>query len=338
MPDIAAIVHSLGGIAQKQQLVARGARDLDLTRAVRKGSVSRARQGWYTTLPDTDLRVRAVRVGGRLTGISAIIQAGGWVLGDHALHVSVPDNAARLRSQHNRHVRFDARAPGGVRVHWDSAELGERGTVASVGLSDALYRVILEEDLETAVAALDWALRMGALDDVDLERLIRRLPADFQAIGDWADRQCDSLPESFSRTRFRLGGHSVVSQVPIESGEIIDLLVDGCVGVDVDGEEFHLTRFERDRRKDAHILIGMNFSVRPSARMVFYEWETVMLAVESAISMHVRAPRFAHSGLGTAPRPTVPGAALRRRRSRRRHPEFTKPKRYEAGIGRGTRR
>jgi len=77
MTDIARIVHQLGGIAQKQQLVARGARDLDLTRAFRSGAVDRARQGWYTTLPSEDLRVRAVRVGGRLTGLSAVHALGG---------------------------------------------------------------------------------------------------------------------------------------------------------------------------------------------------------------------------------------------------------------------
>lgn len=324
MPDIAAIVHSLGGLAQKQQLVARGARDLDLTRAVRDGQVSRARQGWYTTLPDSDLRVRAVRVGGRLTGISAIIQAGGWVLGAHPLHVSVRANAARLRSQHNRRVRFNTGAPGGVVLHWDAAELSERGTAASVGLGDALLRVVLDEDLETAVAALDWALRTGALDEFDLEALMLRLPPDFRHIRFWVDDVCDSLPESLSRTRLRLCGHSVVSQVPLDSREQIDLLVDDCVGVDVDGEEFHLTRFERDRHKDANITIAKFYSFRPSARMVFTEWDTVLLAIETAISVHVRARHVGNSGHGTARPPKIPGAALRRRRRRRRSPEFAK--------------
>jgi hypothetical protein len=338
MPDIAAIVHSLGGLAQKQQLVARGARDLDLTRAIREGTVSRARQGWYTTLPDTDLRVRAVRVGGRLTGISAIIQAGGWVLGTHPLHVSVPDNAARLRSQHDRLVRFNPSARGGVVLHWDAAELSERGTVASVGLSDALLRVVLDEPLETAVAALDWALRTGALDAFDLETLLLRLPPDCRHIRYWVDDVCDSLPESLFRTRMRLLGHAVVSQVRIESGEAIDLLVDDCVGVDVDGEEFHLTRFERDRHKDANITIEKYYSFRPSARMVFYEWETVLLAIETAISMHVRAPAIGNSGLGTSPLPKIPGAILRRRRQLRRSPEFPKPDWGARGIARtGTR-
>lgn len=333
MPNIAEIVESLGGFAQKQQLVARGARDLDLTRAVKSSEVIRARQGWYTTLPATDPRVRAVRVGGRLTGISAIIQVDGWVLGDHPLHVSVRDNAARLRSQHNRHVRFTVDAPGGVVLHWDAAELSERGTAASVGLSDALYRVILDEDLETAVAALDWALRTGVLDEDSFEALIRRLPGDFQHIRFWVDLLCDSLPESLSRTRVRLRGHAVVSQVTLKTEEQIDLLVDDCVAVEVDGEKYHLTRFERDRHKDANITIEKFYSFRPSARMVFYEWDAVILAIETAISMHVRAPRLENSGRGTCVPPKIPGAALRRRRRSRRSPEFPKPEHVAAETG-----
>ncbi|MEO7123262.1 MAG: hypothetical protein ABI400_09165 [Lacisediminihabitans sp.] len=324
MSDVATIVDSLGGLAQKQQLVERGARDLDLTRAVRNGSVSRARQGWYTTLPEVDARVRAVRVGGRLTGISAIIQLGGWVLGSHPLHVSVPDNAARLRSQHNRHARFDPAAPGGVVLHWDSSELSERGTAASVGLSDALFRVVLDESLETAVAALDWALRTGALDLVDFYKLIQRLPEDYRCIRFWVDLDCDSLPESVSRTRLRLRGHFVTSQIPLGEVERIDLLVDYCAAIETDGEEFHLTRFEADRRKDVSILLEGFSVIRPSARMVFYDWDRVLRAVETAISMHIRSPASGNSGFASTAPLKVPGSRLRRRRRLAHSPEFSK--------------
>lgn len=322
MPDIAAIVNSLGGIAQKRQLISRGARDLDLTRAVRDGDVSRARQGWYTTLPATDARVRAVRVGGRLTGISAIIQADGWVLGDHPLHVSVPANAARLRSQRNRRIRFNMAARDGVVLHWDGIEVTERGTAASVSLSDALYRVVLDEDLETAVAALDWALRSGALDLIDFEKLILRCPQAYQWIGGWTDARCDSLPESLARTRFRLRGHSVTSQFALADLERIDLVVDDCVGIETDGEEFHLTRFERDRRKDMSITIEKLYALRVPARMIFYEWDTVLLAVETAISMHVNAPAIGNSGHGVSGRVKVPGNKPRRGTQSARSPEF----------------
>lgn len=290
------MVTALGGMAQKQQLVARGARDLDLTSAVRGGDVSRARQGWYTTLPPTDARVRAVRVGGRLTGISAVIQAGGWVLGAHPLHVSVPENAGRLRSQRNRRVRFDMSERDGVVLHWEGPRVVERGSATSAHLEDALYRVILDEDLETAVAALDWALRTNGLGRIAFEQLMLRLPADCRVIRDWVDPACDSLPESLARTRLRLRGHSVESQVRVGDLERIDLVVDECVGVEADGEEFHLTRFEHDRRKDASILVAGLFPVRPSARMIFFGWERVVLAIERAISMHVATPVFGNSG------------------------------------------
>ena len=319
MRDIAAIVDSLGGMAQKQQLVARGARDLDLTGAVKRGEVIRARQGWYTTLPPDDPRVRAVRVGGRLTGISAIRAAGGWVLGDHPLHVSVHDNAARLRSVRNRHVRFDVTAPHGVVLHWDATDVRERGDATSVGLMDALHRVVLDEPLETAVAAIDWALRTGRIEQFDLEMLILGLPAEFASLSHWVDEHCDSLPESLTRTRLRAVGHELRSQIPLTSGERIDLLVDETVGIEVDGKENHLTTFERDHRKGAVIVTNGYHGVRATARMVFDEWDLVEAMVEAALAMHT--PR-GNSGVYALARPAVPGNMRRRRRERRGSPEF----------------
>lgn len=312
MRDIAGIVNSAGGMLQKRKLVVRGARDADLTHAVKSGAVSRARQGWYTTLPDDDLRVRAVRVGGRLTGISAVIQAGGWVLGRYPLHISVPDNAARLRSPQDRRVRFDPLLHANVVMHWDERDLSQRGTTTSVALLDALYRVVLDESLETAIATLDWALHDSHIDRLDFESLVLRLPAAFSDIGSWVDARCESLPESLSRTRLRLRGHSVVSQVRLGELERIDLVVDDCVGLEVDGEEFHLDRFEYDRSKDLAITIADLHALRPSARMVFHSWDTVLQAIESAISSHVRASSSGNSGLRPLRATLIPGRRRRR--------------------------
>jgi len=319
MRDIAAIVDSLGGMAQKQQLVARGARDLDLTVAVKRGDVIRARQGWYTTLPPNDSRVRAVRVGGRLTGISAIQAADGWVLGDHPLHVSVHDNAARLRSVRNRHVRFDVTAPHGVVLHWDARDVRERGDATSVGLMDALHRVVLDESLETAIAAIDWALRTGRIERFDLELLIVGLPAEFAGLSRWADELSDSLPESLSRTRLNLAGHELRSQIPLSTGERIDLVVDDIVALEVNGEEFHVRRFEEDHRKGATTTVEGFHTLRASARMVFTDWDLVLAQVDAALAMH---QHVGNSGVGSRSRPKIPGMLRRRRRERRRSPEF----------------
>ncbi|MGV8896122.1 MAG: hypothetical protein ACOH10_01195 [Rhodoglobus sp.] len=287
MVDISRAVHELGGFAQKRQLVARGARDVDLTNAVRDGTVIRARQGWYTTLDYSDPRVRAVRVGGRLTGISAIRDWGGWVLGEHPLHVSIPQNAARLRSQWNRRKPIGARR--GVRLHWDSPIIGERGNASHVGLIEALVRVVVDEDLETAIAAIDWALHTGRLDEFDFERLILNLPRCKRWIRSWVDGRCESLPESLARTRFGLAGHAVKIQVAL-GPQRIDMVVDDVVGIEIDGKEFHADTFEEDRLKCVDMTIAGFHAMSVSAKMVFGNWVHFLRAVDVALASHAPPP------------------------------------------------
>jgi hypothetical protein len=328
MADIEALVLSLGGMARRPQLLRLGAHDHELTRAVRRGEVVRARNGWYSTFRESDPRLRAVRVGGRLTGLSAIVSLGGWVLGQHPLHVSVNRNAARLRTQGNRFKRLNVRAPRNVVLHWDDPDVAAFGTSTSVGLVDALTRVILDEDLETAVAALDWALHTGALDGIDFETLVLGLPAERQGISSWVDPSCESLPESLARTRLRVAGHRVLSQQPLRETQRIDLVVDGQVGIEVDGEEFHLLTFAPDRVKDVDIAISGLHNLRPTAKMVFYDWNHFELGVDAALRARGRALEFSGSS-----RPDVfrtRGLTGWRRRPPRRLPEKLKGRRMSA--------
>ena len=284
MRDVAGMVASLGGMAQKQQLVALGARDLDLTGSVRRNETRRARQGWYTTLPDSDPRVSAVRVGGRLTGISAIIALGGWVLARHPLHVSLHDNAARLRTPWNRHIRIKGRRIPGLVLRWDGDDVARRGSATSVDLLDALVRVVIDEEFETAVAALDWALHFGWIDWMDFDAIISRLPKRLRKIQHWVDANCESLPESLARVRIRQAGYDVVSQVWLGDQWRIDLVIAGCVGFEVDGKAYHLETFEADRSKDLDIAASHLHNIRVSANQVFNEWPRVMRAIEAAIA------------------------------------------------------
>lgn len=311
MVDIREMVDDLGGFAQKQQLVARGAQDFDLTRAVKAGEVSRARQGWYTTVEESDPRVRAVRVGGRLTGISAIAQWGGWVLGKHALHVSVPRNAARLRSPWNRRRPLGTRH--GLRLHWDPPTVEATGTHCHVSVSDALRRVILDEKLEAAVAAVDWALHTGRLDRFDFERLILTLPVTKRWIRSWVDERTESLPESLARTRLRLHGHRVAIQVPV-GHKRIDLVVDDRVGLEINGREFHAHTFEADHLKALEITIAGFHAMSVSAAMVFGQWELFLRALESALFSHAICPHE-NSGNSASTARTSPVLSRPKRRS-----------------------
>jgi very-short-patch-repair endonuclease len=324
MALLSEIVRSLGGMAQKQQLVRRGARDRDLTYAIRIGDVVRVRNGWYSTMDERSPELRAVRVGGRLTGISAIAARGGWVLRDHPLHVAINENAARLRNQLNRHVKFKTSAPGGVVLHWVPKDQARMGSVVMVGLLDALEIVVLHEDFETAIAALDWALHTSQLDEVDFERLILRLPVERRGIRGWVARDCESLPESLARTRLRLSGRGVVIQKPMSAGRRIDLVVDEIVAIEVDGEEHHRDRFEADRAKDVDITLMGLHALRPSARMVFRDWDRFERAVDTAIAARI-PPRSVAENSGIRWRHPFNRASLIgwRRRPPRRSPEFS---------------
>jgi very-short-patch-repair endonuclease len=284
MDSVSAIVRSLGGMAQKQQLVARGVRGFHLTAAVRSREVVRVRNGWYSTLDEQDPRLRAVRVGGRLTGISALAMRGAWILGKHPLHVSLHENAARMRTQDNRHQRLNVRAPHGVALHWDEPSVRLAGSATEVGLVDALLRVIMDEDFEVAVAVLDWAIHSGSIDRQDFEELVVRLPRERRGIAGWVDPQCESLPESLARTRLRLAGHLVVSQVQLGDLQRIDLVIDGHIGLEVDGKQFHSDRFESDRSKDVDITLQHLHALRPSASAIFYRWDRVAAAIDTALA------------------------------------------------------
>lgn len=287
--DIAAHVNALGGFAQKRQLVARGAQDHHLTNAVRGGTVRRARQGWYTTLPDHDPRVRAVRVGGCLTGLSAIAALGGWVLRSAVLHVAVPRNASRLRSQYDRRSHPPAEKIRGVRLHW---QWSERGTSSMVGLLEALRQVVIDEPREAAIAALDWALHTGRVDELDVASVMLSVPLSRRILWADLDESCESLLESFSRTRLRDAGHNVQSQVRLENDQRIDLVVDDIVGLETDGRTYHQDKFEEDRAKDSLIIRAGYVPYRVPTNTVLTDWPTVEATIKAAIA----ARRAGNSG------------------------------------------
>ena len=170
--DLVGTVQAAGGFARTRDLLAAGATERMLTAAVRDGRLRRARNCWYSTLPEYDPRFRAVRVGGKLTGLSALRQLGAWTRGGtRVMSVSVPVNAARQRSPSAGRRRRRRRSDP-VRLRWDPPEVARSGDAASVDPLHALVRVVLDEPFDEAVVALDWAWRAGLLDEPSFAWLI----------------------------------------------------------------------------------------------------------------------------------------------------------------------
>jgi hypothetical protein len=269
------LIDDAGGFATRRQLRRAGATDRDLTRSVRSGDLHRPRLGWYSNLPLDDDRVTAVRVGGRLTGASALFHLGGWMWKRPAsICVSVAPHAARLRGCRR------------ARVVWDGSDVRERGGVAVVAVVDALVRAVLEEDFEIAVALCDWALHHGRVSADDFAAVLARLPADARGIGDWVDADSESILESVVRTRLRRAGFHVTSQVPVGFGRHTDLVVNGVLGVETDGRRWHADRFDEDVSKDMATFIRRRIPVHLSYSLITEQWDTVLAAVEAAVLMH----------------------------------------------------
>lgn len=303
--DAAALVARCGGALDRRRLHELGATDHDLRRALRAGALNRPRRGWYSTWPEDDPRFRAMRVGGRLTGISAVAALGGWVLGRHSLHVAVATNASRLRTQWRRDLRRADALPDGVVVHWVAPAHDRGSSSAIVPLIDVLERVCRDESVEQAIAVLDWARHTGRLDRIGLAQLGERLGELRWLLGASTDN-ADSLPESLARTRLRAAGLGVQPQQGFrDTVERIDLVIEGTVALEVDGDEHHRETFESDRARDLDITASGLHALRPSARQVYTRWPRVEQAVVRALHERGILVDLHNSGVAQVGRPAT---------------------------------
>ncbi len=246
-----------------------------------------------------------MRVGGRLAGISAVAALGGWVLGRHPLHVAVPTNAARLRSQWRRDVRRADAPADDVVVHWVAPAHDRSSSTGIVDLPEAIELVCRTETAEQAIAVLDWVRRTGRLGRIELAALRERL-GPLRWLVDASVDDCDSLPESLARTRLRSLGLEVTTQVRFSEGlERIDLVVEGTIAVEVDGDEHHRDRFEPDRARDLDITASGLHALRPSARHVFTRWPRVEAAIVRALRERGILVDLHNSGVAQVGRPAT---------------------------------
>ncbi len=316
--DLAGIVNASGGFARTRELLAAGASPRALTAAVRDGRLRRARNGWYSTLPEHDARFRAVRVGGKLTGLSALRELGAWTRGgSRILRISVPAHGSRLRSPRGGR-RGPRRRGDPMRVSWDPPDVGRSGDAASVHPLHALVRVVLDEPFEEAVIALDWAWRAGLLDEVSFACLISQLPEPLRRIRDWVDRRSESRNETIARIRARGEGWRVVTQVRLGDLQRIDLTVEDAIGWEVDGRQ-HADTFHADRLKDLRIAAAGRQPLRTDAELVNADWPLVRSAIRRSLAARLGWPelrRRERAGRTAATRPRGRGRRWHRSPSR----------------------
>ncbi|MCS5496191.1 endonuclease domain-containing protein [Cnuibacter physcomitrellae] len=260
-------------------LRAAGYRDRELWDAVAAGHLIRVRRGWYAVPDAPPSAVRAVRLGGRLTGVSALPSYGVWTPpDDERLHVCVSGDATRLRDPDSRRTPFRPRPD--VVLHWrdDPPE----AQPWRVPLLHALA-TMSDTPRDHLVAVADSIVRGRLASQADLVETSHGAPH-LAGLAASLDPRCESGAESVARVRMLASGLQAEPQVQIGPHRV-DFVLGGRLVIEIDGREHHASpdAFERDRRRDAE-LTALGYTVlRFSYRQVLYDWPSCLAAIRQAL-------------------------------------------------------
>jgi hypothetical protein len=251
MIGLASAVERLGQVVTRRELIDHGFTGRQLTFAVATGLLIRPRRGWYAA-PDADpALIRAVRVGGRLGCVSAAERHGWAVARRGELHVSLPENASRLRHPDDRTTYPSAeefRDLQGLVLHWHSPLSRHDRPKLLTSPYETTLQIAACQHPDIAVAAFDSFINVDPRRAAHLEDWLRELPRRFFDALPRRESGCHSFLETIGRIRLERVGIRGVHQVPIAGVGRVDLVLGGRVVIEWDGREFHDTPDAHDPR------------------------------------------------------------------------------------------
>lgn len=266
---VAQILASLGGVAHYSGLERAGVSRAEVAGALRRGEIFRVRNGWFGCAGAPTALVRAVRVGGALTGSSAAALHGLWVITDPLLHVRVRSNASRLSAPSGGGPLQAERQ--GVCVHYRNLRVNTAADPVLLSLAE-LFNC---SDEVSALVALDSALNSGTIGLWQLAELKSLMLPSRRASVDKADAGSQSGLETIVRLLMRSHRVRLRSQVQIAGVGRVDLLIGDRLVVELDGRGFHERRFDEDRERDWELIQRGYLVVRVGYTMVMNERERV---------------------------------------------------------------
>lgn len=285
-----------GRVMRRQDLLRAGHTDRQIRWALAHRYIFRVRHGWYA-LPDiADEVARAIRVGGRLTGLAALRTLGMFLPPPTVIDLAVPRTAARLRRPANRRERLDA--VDGIRVNWIDSPRGDRDPwdwIASE--DDALLCVLVREDRETAIACCDALVRYRGWTPERLAEVFDRAPKRVRGWLDLVDGRADAWGETVVRLRLGDVGVTFVPQPRVAGVGRLDGKVSPRVFVEIDGRQHDLewrgetaSSFESDRNRDLVLAAVGARSIRITYRQLEHDWERCLRAICGAIEADTGKP------------------------------------------------
>lgn len=274
---MASVYHDVrrrGGIARTYELLADGHTSHRLTTAVRRGEVIRVRQGHYACPELPEAQQCAVRVGGRLTGLSGARALGIWAArASGGLEVSVPGDARALRTPTNPRMRLSEHPKATLQVRW--TDRGASGTRSILNTLDCLREIVRAQPEIVGFTAAESAMHLGLISRSAIRSLgLRRHTAALSSLS-------ESGGESMLKFHLLSGRIVFHQQVRIAGVGRVDFVVGDRLVIEVDGAAFHTSShaFEEDRRRDAALAARGYLVLRFSYRQVERRWPEVSAAL-----------------------------------------------------------
>ena len=267
------ILCSLDHIATTQQLARHGVSAYALRRAVYDGRVTRIRRGIYAcTHIDSDT-ARAARANGAVSCVSALRRAGVWAGHSDQLHVHVSPTESGLARERDPEIRY----------HWARPRFGMVNRFTPTR-TEALWLAIHCLDGENAVAAMESAIHEQFLSVAEVRRIAALAPRRLQPEIRHMVTNSGSGNETIVRLRLLNVGYRVESQGHVPGMGHEDLVVEDCVGLDVDGRAWHgEDRFAIDRDRDLRVEGFGRRALRIRAAHIFETWPNTLAVIDRAV-------------------------------------------------------
>lgn len=261
-------------VFSRADLTASGMTPRDITRAVDDGRLRRLRRDRYAIEPVSAEVAEAVRIGGRLSCVSLLVEIGVFVHLRGALHVHVRPGSSRVRPPRSKHTV----------LHWN-AWSGDPEPLHAAALADALAQAVRCQQPRAAVATLDSILHHGLMSWDELLCVFDRLPERYRTLLALVDPSAESGPETFMRLLLRTLGVAYESQVVLDGVGRVDFLVEGWLIIECDSKEFHQGWEKQvdDRRRDLAAAMKGYITIRPLASDILRRDSALREAVDAVV-------------------------------------------------------
>ncbi|HEV7951676.1 MAG TPA: DUF559 domain-containing protein [Glaciihabitans sp.] len=294
-------VTALGEVVRVSDLLRRGHSQASIRWALHCGALHRVKRGWVASAAASQDAITAVIHGGKLTAAAALSSRGTWDGVDRRLHLQFSPHyrvtEAALASPMSTFAQ--PRYPREAIVHHWAVERAPSSDEPAwrASVIDALICLGRQASADQFVACLDSALHHSTLSRAALPMLGDLLPARLRPLLTRCDASAASGLESLARFRLEPLVNQIRTQAPIpgigSGGGVgyVDLLIDGWLVIELDGDEWHEPR--ADKARDS-LLVRQGFrSQRFDYNQVIHRWASTEATVMELLRYPPRGIRRA---------------------------------------------